>query len=487
MIRFIIHIQLMVLTLFLVSASTASAQLSPGDLAEVHESFEGISNCTNCHELGEGPSASKCLDCHAALKKRLDKKRGYHHLLLNEPGKTCFDCHSEHAGRDFELIRWPNGMENFRHNDAGYPLQGKHAKTKCRDCHNPSLIKNISEAEAESTDITRTYLGLDTSCTSCHTDIHRSQLGIDCTQCHSQESFKPATGFNHASTKFPLSGKHHTVECGKCHPVVSLEAFAEDNQKEYIKYSGIAHTNCTSCHKDIHSGKFGDNCVRCHTNEGWKIIRGESFDHSKTRYPLLGKHRDLKCDKCHKSDSQTGSLKFTLCTDCHRDPHAAQFTALPDSGKCELCHDVNGFLPARFGLTEHEQTEFKLLGAHRAQPCIACHKTVGEGETAYRLYTLKSEQCTDCHTDQHAGQFTTGEKAKVCLDCHTIDRWEIADFDHSKQTAYALTGAHKKVACLDCHQNESIRGIETLRYRPLRTDCESCHKVAVNELDLREG
>jgi len=32
---------------------------------------------------------------------------------------------------------------------------------------------------------------------------------------------------------------------------------------------------------------------------GWKIVNTVNFDHSKTRYPLEGKHLSLECHKCH--------------------------------------------------------------------------------------------------------------------------------------------------------------------------------------------
>jgi nitrate/TMAO reductase-like tetraheme cytochrome c subunit len=42
------------------------------------------------------------------------------------------------------------------------------------------------------------------------------QFNHDCTQCHSQNAWQPAT-FNHANTKFPLTGVHTTTACVSCH------------------------------------------------------------------------------------------------------------------------------------------------------------------------------------------------------------------------------------------------------------------------------
>ncbi len=54
------------------------SQISPGDLAAPHAHLEGMSNCTQCHILGEKVSNEKCLACHKELKKRIDLQKGYH-------------------------------------------------------------------------------------------------------------------------------------------------------------------------------------------------------------------------------------------------------------------------------------------------------------------------------------------------------------------------------------------------------------------------
>ncbi len=39
-------------------------------------------------------------------------------------------------------------------------------------------------------------------------------------------------------------------------------------------------------------------CEACHTTKSWKELSG--FDHSKTKFPLLGAHRATACIDCHK-------------------------------------------------------------------------------------------------------------------------------------------------------------------------------------------
>jgi nitrate/TMAO reductase-like tetraheme cytochrome c subunit len=74
----------------------------------------------------------------------------------------------------------------------------------------------------------------------------------------------------------------------------------------------------------VHAGQFaengGVNCTRCHNDLAWKI---EDFDHSKTRFPLDGKHSGVSCYKCHKTISGSGKTyiqyKFNdiRCEACH--------------------------------------------------------------------------------------------------------------------------------------------------------------------------
>jgi hypothetical protein len=46
----------------MLSVDNLSAQISPGDLSNPHSNLEGISNCTQCHVLGNKQTNEKCLD-----------------------------------------------------------------------------------------------------------------------------------------------------------------------------------------------------------------------------------------------------------------------------------------------------------------------------------------------------------------------------------------------------------------------------------------
>ena len=185
------------------------AQVSPGDLAKSHAHLEGISNCTQCHSVGKEVTREKCLACHKEIKAEIDAHKGFH--SSKEVGmKNCAVCHSDHHGRNFDMIRLDK--KKFNHNLTGFALKGEHAKQECAACHTPERIKDPVLKKRKGT-----FLGLSQNCLSCHDDYHQGHLSKNCTECHNFTSWKNATGFDHNKTRFPLLGKHRTVKCIDCH------------------------------------------------------------------------------------------------------------------------------------------------------------------------------------------------------------------------------------------------------------------------------
>ncbi|MDQ7053304.1 MAG: cytochrome c3 family protein [candidate division KSB1 bacterium] len=137
----------------------AGAQISPGKLARPHAFLDGIQNCVKCHKVGRGPSAKKCLACHKEIQQRLDEQRGFHFMVVEQEKQACFGCHSDHAGRQFQLVYWPDGMENFDHARTGYRLRGKHQTLKCRDCHQPKFVREDLRKIQPKIDLERTFWG----------------------------------------------------------------------------------------------------------------------------------------------------------------------------------------------------------------------------------------------------------------------------------------------------------------------------------------
>ncbi len=437
-------------------AESSFAQISPGDLSESHSHLEGMSNCTQCHTLGEKISNEKCLDCHKDLQNNIKNQKGFH-VSTDIAGKECISCHSDHHGRTFEMIRFDK--DNFNHSLTGYELIGAHQKKKCKDCHKNEFIRNDDIKKKKIT-----YLGLNTECLGCHTDYHQTTLSNNCNDCHDFNAFKPAPKFNHNKTKFQLVGKHQETDCIKCHKKNMF------NGQEFQNFSGIAFNSCINCHTDVHKNKFGSNCTQCHNEQSFTITKGiANFDHSKTRYKLENKHRLLQCNDCHKT-KLTDPLKFDRCTDCHSDYHKGQFIKLGQRPDCSDCHSTKGFVGSSFSIEQHNKTDFQLAGAHMATPCFACHKK--EENWSFREIGKK---CIDCHTDHHQSHIDKKYYPESnCTNCHSENNWTEINFNHSI-TKYELLGKHKNPSCKDCHFEIKTDGSSVQKFKTLTQNCTNCH------------
>jgi hypothetical protein len=451
---------------------TVHAQISPGPLSKAHQSISGVTQCGTCHNFGGG-GGLKCLDCHAEIKQRLTANLGFHAAVVkrDSANKDCARCHSEHNGEAFGLIRWEPSEEKFDHSKTGYVLEGKHAAIQCQQCHSSKFIQSEFRGLIKQTDLNKSFLGLSRACLSCHEDFHKGQLGKDCQSCHNSTNWKDVTRFNHANTRYPLTGLHVKVACVKCH------APAAPGQPP--KFTGLNFSTCSSCHADPHHGAFVKGCASCHSTSGWKQLSAaglsSQFDHSKTAFPLLGKHRTVDCAACHHSGNFKQPLPHALCSDCHKpDPHGGQFAKRKDGGKCESCHGVEGWKPARFTLLDHASSGYPLQGAHVKVECAKCHIPAGRATK----FKIKFAQCTYCHQDQHGGQFAAAPISNRCESCHTVKAFRPSTFTlaRHKQTKFALAGAHLAVPCLECHKPATMGVKSSVAYHFSDFSCTACHE-----------
>ncbi len=501
------------------AAATALAALpawaadvfSPGDLSRAHQSLEGgLQTCTKCHVAGQQLAPERCLECHTELKARVEQKRGFHGRI--PPAEiACQNCHHEHQGRDEVLVDWgKGGQKGFDHSRTGFELKGKHRGLECARCHDARRIADPAVlAVLQKQPGRKTFLGQPQACSACHFDEHRGQLGADCQRCHSEEGWKPARGFDHARTAFPLTGKHARVDCTKCHVLQEQAPAAVPatltppvNPSRFPKWKGLAFQQCTDCHKDPHQDRFGASCTQCHTTDDWHRVSGpvgKRAFHEQTRYPLRGAHATVACQACHGpfpgQPARYRGLAFAQCTDCHMDAHLGQMKALARAGPaptCDRCHTVEGYVPAHFEVEDHDRTGFKLEGAHRTVACGLCHvkdphlagRVPGVVKASLekqnrpvrislaRFDAVKPSDCQACHRDPHAGQFDRRVKAEGCTSCHGMTSFRQVRFDHNKDASFPLTGKHAQAACGSCHRPDA-GGV--VRYAPLPIACGSCH------------
>ena len=455
------HLILVLVNLFLGSFWVV-AQISPGELSKAHANLEGLSNCTKCHDVGNKVTRQKCLDCHKELNLLITAKKGYH-ASSEVTGKECFACHNDHHGRNFQILKFDK--TSFNHAKTGFELKGAHAREdckacNCKACHKPSFIK-----DPELKKNTSTFLGLNQECLSCHDDFHKGKMSPKCTTCHGFDSFKKVISFDHSTTKFPLVGKHKTVDCEKCHKTTIVDG------KPVRQLAGIEFANCTSCHKDKHENKFGQNCKQCHSEESFRIVKGiNTFNHDKTDFNLYGKHKSVACKACHKT-SLTNPVKHEYCKDCHIDYHKKEFVTNGVAPDCKQCHTNDGFKESLFTIEKHNMTVFKLEGAHLATPCFACHKK----QENWKFRKVGSV-CVDCHQNNHKGYIQ--EKyfpEDKCTECHNVNSWKSVKFDHSK-TKFKLDGVHANQSCAACHYRKNESGPVVQKFKELPVECTSCHK-----------
>jgi hypothetical protein len=453
--------------------------------------------CRKCHTPDHIPASER-----APIKVK-DLKRTF--LGVSE---SCATCHKDpHAGRlgpncaqCHNFNDWKNVSGTFDHSKTRYPLTGQHAPVKCEKCHTPGPDNHPR------------HVGLPFGkCNDCHKDAHNSQFakrsdGGECSSCHDVSGWKPSKfdGKAHASTAYPLEGKHAKLECAECHIAKGRDTLYK------IKFS-----RCLDCHHDEHQTQFAasawlNQCEKCHTIEGFKPSTFALAKHKLTRFPLAFGHLAVLCSDCHKPASafasasllpasvavqtkpaaEPASYKTTAvyhfqdlsCTTCHQDPHRGQFAermkALRSDGTpagCDACHSTKNWQDiTRF---DHDRTKFALAGAHRAVGCIDCHRPPNlEMKLINVDFTQAPTKCEECHSDIHGRQFAKTEGDTPCADCHNAAKWKPSLFDHDQRTAFALAGAHKNVRCAGCHKLfRDVGDKQVLFYKPTPKDCKDCH------------
>lgn len=355
------------------------------------------------------------------------------------------------SGQDLDSLISPGPLSRFHSELVGL--------RNCTSCHAPG--KGVS----------------DDKCLACHEDLNVRLQGNrgfhkdkkeECTSCHNEhqgETFElvawDKASFDHGETGYDLVGLHRNVEeCASCHRPENAPA------RVHAASFFVNDTRCVACHTDVHHGSLGEDCTSCHSVE--VKFTDVVIQHDRTAFPLVGAHRSVACEKCHR-DGQWKGLRFGKCTDCHSDPHRPSLG--PD---CRSCHNERSWTKATF---DHSAARFPLLGKHADVECNQCHREdVAGGEGVTRNFRgLAFEECRDCHVqDPHFGQFE-GD----CASCHTVSGFQETTFSHA-QSLYPLTGKHASVACEKCHavERESLfpMGRATaVRYKPLATLCDSCH------------
>jgi len=211
--------------------------ISPGKPVEAH--IDLADDCFACHTPFIGSTAEQCIDCHAVadigikttkglLIDKEQKNVAFHQKLVEE---DCMACHSEHKG-----------VQPFRPiGQFSHELLQTSVKEQCDSCHsNPA-------------------------------DGFHKKITGNCSQCHSNESWLPAT-FDHE--KYFRFDKDHNTECATCH--------INNDYTNYTCYGCHEHSRSNIREEHLEEGiRDYENCVDCHRSgdedEAKRIWRSGSY------------------------------------------------------------------------------------------------------------------------------------------------------------------------------------------------------------------
>ena len=211
-------------------------------------------------------------------------------------------------------------------------------------------------------------------------------------------------------------------------------------------------------------------CESCHSTAGWKPV---TFDHSRTGFPLEGRHRAASCAGCHRSSQDFSAPVPVSCAACHKDVHTGEFGA-----RCQSCHDPRDWT-SRFDVNAHQRTNFPLVGRHASIPCEECHL-----EQRDRRFTRATLDCYACHQADYARTaLTSVDHARAgfgtdCKSCHFTTRFKGAQFVAHRTCFQIDAGPHANIACLKCHTTLST-AVVTGACSGSDFSCIQCHACSV--------
>ncbi|HAZ14836.1 MAG: hypothetical protein A2X86_20895 [Bdellovibrionales bacterium GWA2_49_15] len=402
-----------------------------------------------------------CISCHKDIHL-------FDRLTSTRFGKLsqCQACHNERSFKE---------TPNFNHRlDTRFNVDGKHTELTCIKCH-----LNTDLANKESPRIYRFQELEKDNCAICHKGPHlktfsQKNLLQKCVACHVTSSWKEtrkAGKFNHnIDTRFPLEGAHIKTQCITCH---------KNEKNKIYKFRYDDKQFCEACHTNVHKKQFSEkfsskSCMECHDSNAFKNLK--KFDHSKTSFPLDGKHLDPKvsCEKCHRPTKEfitykrinvrpKGIFQFYddekgLCEACHKNVHLNQFTKESLRKPCATCHTNQAFRPIKN--IDHGTTSFLLIGQHKTTECTKCHVKTEEFFSnppnnpihKFIFDGMLTNNCKGCHKDVHKGDF-----GNSCTECHSEEtkKWKV---DQKFHKDFLLTGVHYTLRCDECHKDQRRLG-----------------------------
>jgi len=219
-----------------------------GDCAQCHAvagftptSFGAVQHAKTQFPLEGKHVATPCGGCHGTARPR---------VVFQTAKQACRDCHANPHGSQFAReiaedgcahCHTPLDWHQARIDHATWPLLGAHTRTPCAACHGAQPKGAPASA----------YRGVARTCEGCHDDRHAGQFtqtapAKDCKTCHDPATFEIADAFDHATTRFPIEGKHRVLACERCHPTEQLR-----NGASAVRWR-LGYVRCKDCHANPH-------------------------------------------------------------------------------------------------------------------------------------------------------------------------------------------------------------------------------------------
>ena len=232
--------------------------VEPGKLINAHESLE--TDCFACHTPFIGSRPAKCVQCHKPAEIGLVTTKGlsiaherkltpFHQDLIEQ---DCVACHSDRKG-----VQSFRPIGQFSHDLLEANLRGE-----CNGCH-----RHPGDS------------------------LHR-EITANCGQCHSQQSWTPAT-LDHE--RFFRFDQDHQTACATCHVDQDFSRYTcygchehsrSNIRAEHVEEGIEDYENCVECHRsgdaeegegDEHEGRNADiGTLRSQTRQDlWERSRGK--------------------------------------------------------------------------------------------------------------------------------------------------------------------------------------------------------------------
>jgi hypothetical protein len=273
-----------------------------------------------------------------------------------------------------------------------------------------------------------------------------------CEICRKMTQSVPPAEFSRDSHPFACGACHHphtqrtpaewraTCSADGCHP-------RPWTRTVFHRVDARVFVNCFNCHQPHAWILDGKDCRSCHAAFVDTVgaipvsaVAGvKTFEH--------GKHRDVACASCHRSDRKHAELALASAADCSSCHHQAR-----QDTPCSSCHKPQEIAFSRkvqasmaLGVWDAPRTRTLSFphGKHtREGACSSCHTTGGAAGKA---------ECALCHEGHH----------RVGADCTQC---------HSPPPAQAHDMSVHEAACTDCHEKGPVRS----REEP-RSFCLACH------------